>query len=212
MFCVSLFLVLCVQLFLVSSSVVTISDSKATFLVQPSDIDWWKTATIYQIYVKSFKDTDDDGYGDIKGIIDNLDYIQNVSAQAIWLSSIFDSPQKDNGYDVKDYKNIWKTFGTLDDFKKLVAEAHKKGLKVIIDFVPNHTSNEHKWFQLSTFNNESHKDYYIWKDCAVDKKGIVTKLPNNWVSNYNFSFILYCEVRNDFIKKQLFCSQRSIYY
>lgn len=167
------------------------ANEESTFLIEPSTRDWWKTATIYQIYVKSFKDSDGDGIGDLKGVLEKLDYISSLGVQAIWLSPIFDSPQKDNGYDISDYRKIWKTYGTLDDFKNLIDAAHKLNLKIIIDFVPNHTSDQHAWFTKSVKNDTTYSDYYVWKNCTVLKNGTV-EYPNNWVSS---EFSLYFRLK-----------------
>lgn len=164
-----------------SSNIIQTTNFDDSLIVQSSGDEWWKTATIYQIYPRSFKDSNNDGIGDLKGIIEKIDYINGLGVQAIWLSPIFDSPQKDNGYDIQDYMNIWPTFGTMDDFKKLIKKAHDLGLKIIIDFVPNHTSDLHQWFRKSIKNDTTYGDYYVWRNCEVDKLGNV-KPPNNWVS------------------------------
>lgn len=175
------YLLLLFGISLVSTSLVRFPDGENTLLADANDREWWKTATIYQIYPKSFSDSDRDGFGDLQGIIQKLDYIQILGVQAIWLSSIFDSPQKDGGYDIRDYQKIWTKFGNMSDFENLVASAHEKGLKVIIDFVPNHTSEEHEWFTKSVKKEKGFEDYYVWKDCA-NKEGKFEKFPNNWVS------------------------------
>jgi oligo-1,6-glucosidase len=138
---------------------------------------WWKEAVVYQIYPRSFKDSNHDGIGDIKGIIEKLDYLSALGVDAIWLSPIFDSPNDDNGYDVRDYRAIMTEFGTMADTEKLIAELHKRNMRIILDLVVNHTSDEHEWFIDSAKNPEgSHKDYYIWRK----PKG--TAHPNNWTS------------------------------
>lgn len=140
--------------------------------------DWWKKAIVYQVYPRSFKDTNEDGIGDLKGVISRLDYIQQLGATAIWLNPIFTSPQVDNGYDVSDYYTIDPIFGTIDDAVELIEEAHKRNLKVIFDFVVNHTSDQHVWFQEALKGPENpYRDFYIWEN---PKKG--GHLPNNWVA------------------------------
>ncbi|MBQ9863593.1 MAG: glucohydrolase, partial [Lachnospiraceae bacterium] len=108
---------------------------------------WWKEAVFYQIYPKSFADSNGDGIGDLKGIISKLDYLKDLGVDALWLSPIYDSPMDDNGYDIRDYRAILKEFGTMEDFDRLLAECHKRDLKVIMDMVLNHTSTEHPWFK-----------------------------------------------------------------
>lgn len=106
-------------------------------------MEWWKKSVIYQIYPRSFKDSNGDGIGDLQGIISKLDYLKNLGVNALWLCPVFDSPQDDNGYDIRDYKKIWSSFGTNEDMYKLIAEAHKRDIKIIMDLVPNHSSDEH---------------------------------------------------------------------
>ena len=138
---------------------------------------WFKDAIIYQIYPRSFKDSNDDGFGDIKGIISKLDYLKELGVNCVWLSPIYDSPQEDNGYDISDYFNIYPPFGTLEDTKLMFDEMHKRGIKVIMDLVVNHTSIKHKFFQDVLNNKDSiYKDYYIIKKGRNNGK----KPPNNW--------------------------------
>ena len=110
---------------------------------------WWKEAIIYQIYTKSFNDTNGDGIGDLRGIIEKLDYIKSLGADVIWLNPIYCSPDVDNGYDISDYQNIDPRYGTMDEFKELLNEIHQRGMRLIMDMVLNHTSDEHLWFQES---------------------------------------------------------------
>ena len=131
---------------------------------------WFKDAIIYQIYPRSFKDSNNDGMGDILGIISKLDYLKELGINCVWLSPVYESPMDDNGYDISDYKKIYETFGTMDDFKLMLDEMHKRGIRLIIDLVANHTSDEHEWFIESKKNKDNpYRDYYIWKD-----------KPNNW--------------------------------
>lgn len=154
---------------------------------------WWKEAVIYQIYPRSFYDSNGDGIGDLNGIRQKLDYLQDLGVTAIWCSPFYDSPNDDNGYDIRDYQKIMAEFGTMEDFDKLLDEIHARGMKLIIDLVVNHTSDEHKWFQeaLKGKDNPYH-DYYIWRD-ATDK-GITP--PNNWVSLFKGSAWNYYENLN----------------
>jgi alpha-glucosidase len=145
-----------------------------------SDVLWWQSGIIYQIYPRSFQDTDGDGVGDLQGIRRRLDYLTWLGIDAIWLSPIYPSPMADFGYDVADYCNIDPRFGSLADFDQLVADAHARGLRIILDFVPNHTSEQHPWFVESRASRDSPKrDWYIWRDAQPDGRP-----PNNWVSQF----------------------------
>lgn len=141
---------------------------------------WWQTGVIYQIYPRSYQDSNGDGVGDLPGIVARLDYVRSLNVTAIWLSPIYPSPMHDFGYDVADYCNIHPLFGTLDDFDRLLAETHRQGLKLILDLVPNHTSDEHPWFIESRSSRDNPKrDWYIWRDPAADGGP-----PNNWLSYF----------------------------
>ena len=141
------------------------------------DPAWWKTAVVYEIYPRSFQDSNADGVGDLPGILARLKYLVEFGVEAIWIAPIFPSPMADFGYDVADYCGIDPLFGTMDDFDSLLREAHRCGLKVILDFVPNHTSNLHPWFLQSRSSRENAKrDWYLWRD-----------RPNNWMSNFGGS-------------------------
>ena len=144
---------------------------------------WWQTGVIYQIYPRSFLDSNGDGTGDLSGITSKLDYLRWLGVDAIWLSPIYPSPMVDFGYDITDYTGVHPLFGTLQDLDTLLHQAHQRDLKVILDFVPNHTSDEHPWFQQSRSSrtNEQH-DWYIWHDPAPDGSP-----PNNWTSNFGGS-------------------------
>ena len=134
------------------------------------DRKWWKEATVYQIYPRSFKDTDGDGVGDLKGIISKLDYIKSLGVDVIWLNPIYSSPNDDNGYDVSDYRNIMKDFGTMEDFDALLKGMHQRGLKLVMDLVVNHSSDEHEWFKQSrSSRTNSYRNYYHWWDAERGK-------------------------------------------
>lgn len=138
---------------------------------------WWKKAVIYQIYPKSFRDTTGNGLGDINGIIEKLDYLKKLGVDVIWLTPIYDSPQRDNGYDISDYYHIFEEYGTMEDFDLLLKEAHDRGIKILMDIVVNHTSTDHKWFKESMSSKDNKfRDYYIWKD-----------KPTNWDSKFGGS-------------------------
>lgn len=131
--------------------------------------NWWKNAVIYQIYPKSFQDSNGDGIGDIPGIIQRLDYLKKLGIDAIWLSPVYQSPQDDNGYDISDYQNIDPMFGTLDDMKELIHEAGQRGIKIIMDLVLNHSSDEHRWFlEAKKSRTNPYHDYYVWRDGKQD--------------------------------------------
>ena len=141
---------------------------------------WWKEAIVYQIYPRSFCDSNGDGIGDLNGITSKLDYLKELGIDVIWLSPVYKSPNDDNGYDISDYEAIMTEFGTMDDFDKMLSEAHKKGIKIVMDLVVNHTSDEHPWFVESRSSKDNPKrDYYIWKE---GKNG---KEPNNWGSAFS---------------------------
>jgi alpha-glucosidase len=144
---------------------------------------WWQTGVVYQIYPRSFRDASGDGVGDLAGIREKLDYVQRLGVDAIWLSPVFPSPMADFGYDVSDYCGVDPLFGTLAEFDALLEDAHARGLKVILDFVPNHTSDRHPWFRESRrARNDPRRDWYLWRDPAPDGGP-----PNNWLSNFGGS-------------------------
>jgi len=141
---------------------------------------WWKEAIVYQIYPRSFCDSNGDGIGDLNGITSKLDYLKELGIDVIWLSPVYKSPNDDNGYDISDYEAIMTEFGTMDDFDKMLAEAHKRGIKIVMDLVVNHTSDEHPWFVESRSSKDNPKrDYYIWKESKNGKE------PNNWGSAFS---------------------------
>ena len=130
---------------------------------------------VYQIYPRSFYDANGDGIGDINGIIQKLDYLKDLGVNAVWLCPCYKSPNCDNGYDISDYRDIAEEFGTLEEWKKMVAEMHARGIKLIMDFVGNHTSSEHKWFKEARRSKDNYyHDYYIWRD----------SIPNDWQSEF----------------------------
>ncbi|WP_395014231.1 alpha-glucosidase [Robinsoniella peoriensis] len=136
---------------------------------------WWKESVVYQIYPRSFADSNGDGIGDLNGITQHLDYLQDLGVDVIWLSPVYQSPNDDNGYDISDYQAIMSDFGTMEDYDRMLSEAHKRGIKIVMDLVVNHTSDEHQWFVESKKSKDNqYRDYYIWKE---GKNG---KEPNNW--------------------------------
>ena len=144
---------------------------------------WWKEAVAYQVYPRSFKDTNNDGIGDLPGMVEKLDYLKDLGIDVIWLSPMYKSPNDDNGYDISDYQDIMEEFGTMEDFNHLLSETHKRGMKLILDLVVNHTSDEHPWFIESRSSKDNPKrDWYIWADPKSDGSE-----PNNWESIFNGS-------------------------
>lgn len=140
---------------------------------------WWKKSVVYEIYVRSFQDSDGDGVGDLGGIIQRLDYLKELGVDVLWLTPIYESPGEDNGYDISDYTTIMNIFGTMKDFEELLNKAHRKGIRIVMDLVVNHTSAQHPWFLESRSGKEnSYRDYYIWRD---GKDGMP---PNNWTSSF----------------------------
>jgi glucan 1,6-alpha-glucosidase len=132
---------------------------------QAKDVKWWQTAVVYQIYPRSFQDSDGDGIGDLRGIINRIDYLKLLGITAIWLSPVYKSPNDDNGYDISDYQDIMDEFGTMDDMDDLITKANEAGIKIIMDLVVNHTSDEHKWFiEAKKGKDNEYRDYYIWRD------------------------------------------------
>ena len=145
--------------------------------------NWWKEAVAYQVYPRSFNDSNGDGIGDIPGLIEKLDYLENLGIDVIWLSPMYPSPNDDNGYDISDYKGIMSEFGTMNDFDQLLSSIHQRGMKLILDLVVNHTSDEHPWFiESKSSKTNAKRDWYIWADPKPDGSE-----PNNWESIFNGS-------------------------
>ena len=157
-----------------------------------TDTPWWKRKIIYQIYPMSFCDSNGDGIGDLPGIISRLDYLQRLGVGALWLSPVYPSPNKDNGYDISDYCEIHPNYGTLADMDRLIAEAKKRDIRIIMDLVINHTSDRHEWFQKSRRREEPYTDFYIWR------KGEKGKKPTNWGSFFGEDCWEYDEVRGEY--------------
>lgn len=164
---------------------------------------WWKQAVFYQIYPRSFQDSDGDGIGDLQGIIERLDYLKELGVDAIWLSPVYDSPNDDNGYDIRDYYSIMKEFGTMEDFDQLLFEIHQRDMRLIMDLVVNHTSDEHPWFQEAYNDTKSpYHDYYLFQKSKDDNP------PNNWTSFFSGPAWNYYEDNKEwglhlFSKKQM---------
>ena len=159
------------------------------------DPDWWRGAVIYQIYPRSYQDSNGDGIGDLLGIVGRLPYIASLGVDAIWISPFFTSPMKDFGYDVSDYFDVDPMFGTLADFDAVIETAHTLGLKVMIDLVLSHTSDEHPWFKTSRASRENPRaDWYVWADAKPDGTP-----PNNWLSIFGGSN----EIQKNIIAKMI---------
>ncbi|XP_059215022.1 neutral and basic amino acid transport protein rBAT [Centropristis striata] len=170
--------------------------------LSPRCLNWWQASPVYQVYPRSFRDSDGDGVGDLKGIQQQLDHFQYLNIKSVWISPFYRSPMKDFGYDVEDFRAIDPLFGTMQDFEELLAEMRRQGLKLIMDFIPNHTSDRHRWFNLSRNGDPNYKDYYVWTDCNA-----TAPKPNNWVSVFGNSSWTYDEVRgqcylHQFLKEQ----------
>lgn len=157
------------------------------------DRKWWKEAVVYQIYPRSYKDSTGNGVGDLRGIIEKVDYINSLGVDVIWLNPVYQSPNNDNGYDISDYRKIMDGFGTLEDWETLLDELHKRDIKLIMDLVVNHTSSEHRWFKESRKSKDNpYRDYYIWKD---SRDGNV---PNNWETYFSGSVWEYDQTTDQY--------------
>ncbi|AGB41485.1 glycosidase [Halobacteroides halobius DSM 5150] len=157
------------------------------------DKKWWKEGVVYQIYPRSFNDSNGDGIGDLQGIIEKVDYLDKLGIDVVWLSPVYDSPNDDNGYDISHYQKIMDEFGTMEDWEELLEALHTKGIKLIMDLVVNHTSDEHNWFVKSRKSKDNpYRDYYIWR------KGRTDTPPNNWRSNFGGSAWQYDKVTGEY--------------
>ncbi|XP_054734876.1 maltase A2-like [Anastrepha obliqua] len=170
-------------------------------------VDWWESATFYQIYPRSFMDSDGDGIGDLNGITSRLEYLKEIGVTAAWLSPIFDSPMADMGYDIANYTKISPLFGTMENFEAMLAKAHELGLKILLDFVPNHTSNESEWFQKSIRREDGYDDFYVWDDGKTDPETGERIPPSNWISAFNGSSWAWNEQRQQYYLHQFLVNQ-----
>jgi glycosidase len=155
-----------------------------------TDREWWKEAVVYQIYPRSFNDSDGDGVGDLRGIIEKLDYLDALGVDVVWLNPIYESPNVDNGYDIADYRSVMDEYGSMDDWENLLEGLHERDIRLIMDLVVNHTSDEHEWFQRSRAGEEPYDDYYIWKEGDPEDGP-----PNNWESGFGGSAWSYDDER-----------------
>ncbi|XP_018908637.1 maltase 2 [Bemisia tabaci] len=174
------------------------------------DLEWWERGIIYQIYPRSFKDSDGDGVGDLKGIVEKVGYLAKLGIKAVWISPIFKSPMADFGYDIADYRAIEQIFGTMQDLENLKDLLHENGLKLILDFVPNHTSDEHEWFKKSVSRQEPYTDYYVWQDAKVVNGRMFP--PNNWLSDFGGSAWTWNEDRQQYFLHQFHPKQPDLNY
>ncbi|KGL89693.1 Neutral and basic amino acid transport protein rBAT [Charadrius vociferus] len=178
---------------IIAAAVALVCATITIIALSPKCLDWWQASPIYQIYPRSFKDSNMDGNGDLKGIQDKLDHITYLNIKTIWITSFYKSPLKDLGYGAEDFYDIDPMFGSMSDFENLLAAIHDRGLKVIMDLIPNHTSDKHQWFQLSRNRTGKYTDYYIWQDCTQAAGSVAP--PNNWVSVFGNSSWQYDDVR-----------------
>ncbi|XP_072161116.1 probable maltase isoform X2 [Bemisia tabaci] len=178
------------RVFLILCLVVVVRENSA-------EIDWWETSVIYQIFPRSFRDSDGDGIGDLKGIIEKLDYIKDLGVDAIWIQPVYRSPMVDMGYDIISFREIDPIFGTMEDMKNLIREAHKMDLLVVMDFVVNHVSDQSEWFQRSVKREEPYTDYFIWHGGKEINETLKVE-PNNWASFFSPSAWKWNENRKEY--------------
>ncbi|VVC39557.1 Glycoside hydrolase superfamily,Nuclease-related domain, NERD,Glycosyl hydrolase, family 13, catalytic [Cinara cedri] len=172
--------------------------------------EWWKNGIIYQIYPRSFKDTTGNGLGDLRGVIEKIPYLKYLGIDTVWLNPIHPSAGIDSGYDIIDYRNIDELFGSMDDYDELIEQLHNNGIKILLDFVPNHTSDQHEWFVKSVQNIEPYSDYYVW----VDAKYVngTRQVPNNWISIMKNSMWEWNEQRQQYYLHQFYKEQPDLNY
>ncbi|KAH8285196.1 hypothetical protein KR054_006031 [Drosophila jambulina] len=174
--------------------------------------DWWQNAQFYQIYPRSFMDSDGDGIGDLNGITSKLEYLKDLGVTAAWLSPIFTSPMVDFGYDISDFFDIQPEYGTLEDFKALIKRAKELDLKIILDFVPNHSSNESIWFKKSVAREKGYEDYYVWHDGKINSVTGAREPPSNWLQAFRGSAWEWNEVRQQYYLHQFAVQQADLNY
>uniref|UniRef100_A0A034WTB8 alpha-glucosidase n=1 Tax=Bactrocera dorsalis TaxID=27457 RepID=A0A034WTB8_BACDO len=180
--------------------------------VSHSERDWWENGNFYQIYPRSFKDSNGDGIGDLNGILEKLDYVKDIGMDGVWLSPIFQSPMADFGYDISDYTKVQPEYGTTEDLESLIEKAHSLGLHLILDFVPNHTSDEHEWFQRSVANDSYYRDFYIWHDGVINATTGERQPPSNWISQFRYSAWEWNEQRQQYYLHQFGIKQPDLNY
>ncbi|CAD7012689.1 unnamed protein product [Ceratitis capitata] len=177
-----------------------------------TDVDWWESATLYHIYPRSFMDSDGDGVGDLNGVTSRLEFLKELGVTATWLSPIFESPMADMGYDVANFTKIDPLFGTMEDFDAMLEKAHNLGLKIILDFVPNHSSDECEWFQKSIRREDGYDDFYVWVDGKIDPETGIRTVPNNWTSVFGGAAWTWVEERQQYYLHQFLAKQPDLNY
>ncbi|XP_058832024.1 maltase 2-like isoform X2 [Topomyia yanbarensis] len=200
-FCV-LILIICLQL----------RDAFSENLTYLSVSDWWEKAGFYQIYPRSYKDSNGDGIGDLNGITEKLPYLKSIGVKAFWLSPIYPSPMADFGYDISDFRGIQPEYGTMADFAAMVAKKNELGLKLILDFVPNHSSDEHEWFIKSEQKVSGYEDYYVWHDGTPGSDPTRNDPPNNWVEAFRGSAWKWSDKRKQYYLHQFHYKQPDLNY
>ncbi|KNC33697.1 putative maltase H, partial [Lucilia cuprina] len=178
---------------------------------QQEELDWWQTAQFYQIYPRSFMDSNGDGIGDLNGIASKLQYLKDIGVTAAWLSPIFTSPMVDFGYDISDFYDIQPEYGTIEDFRNLIKTANEIGIKIILDFVPNHSSTENEWFKKSVKRERGYEDYYVWHDGKLDANGKRIP-PSNWLQAFRGSAWEWNEERQQYYLHQFAVQQADLNY
>ncbi|CAG9805325.1 unnamed protein product [Chironomus riparius] len=184
----------------------------ASIVAQAAKKDWWERGNFYQIYPRSFKDSDGDGIGDIKGIASMMPYLKELGMDGVWLSPIFKSPMIDFGYDISNYTDIHWEYGTLADVDNLIKVCKRLGIKLILDFVPNHTSNQHPWFLKSEANDPYYKDFYVWSPGKINNETGEREPPSNWNSLFRFTAWQWSEKRQEYYLHQCLIEQPDLNY
>eukprot|EP00099_Drosophila_melanogaster_P013754 NP_476627.3 maltase A1 [Drosophila melanogaster] len=174
--------------------------------------EWWESGNYYQIYPRSFRDSDGDGIGDLNGVTEKLQYLKDIGFTGTWLSPIFKSPMVDFGYDISDFYQIHPEYGTMEDFERMIAKAKEVGIKIILDFVPNHSSTENEWFTKSVDSDPVYKDFYIWHDGKINNETGEREPPSNWNSEFRYSAWEWNEVRQQYYLHQFAIQQADLNY
>ncbi|XP_068145390.1 maltase A3 [Drosophila tropicalis] len=204
------FLIIAVHCSLSSGAAIELDHERAT--TTETTKDWWQTAQFYQIYPRSFKDSNGDGIGDLQGIISKLDYLKEIGVTATWLSPIYTSPMADFGYDIADFYDIQEEYGTLEDFDQLIVEANKRNIKIVMDFVPNHSSDENVWFQKSVKREKGYEDYYVWHDGYKNATTGEREPPSNWLQAFRGSAWEWNDERQQYYLHQFAVKQPDLNY